>query len=220
MSAAPYKLTTQEARYGICLDKVIFPLDFRDLQYALAKNGYELSPVKELPPPPTRIGFGGEIARIKEAKVLADSQTGEIVVADRLLGQAYQSFEDLAKIIASELGLDLHSKVKYYHVTVHYRVATGKTPLEEISKAENKEFMTKFSEIMKEDLTSFSIRLAPKGAIPNSENWVDIAIEPDVIDESRYHIGVVFRSSKRDKTEAFVKNLENNLLKLIELVEA
>lgn len=220
MSTATYKLTTQEARYGICLDKVIFPLDFRDLRYALAKNGYELSPVKDLPPPPALIGFGGEIARIKETRVLADSEAGEIAVTSRLLGEACQSFEDLANIIASELGLDLHSKVKYYQVTVHYRVTTGKTPFEEISKAENKEFMTKFSEIMKEDLSSFSIRLCPKGAVPNSENWFDIAIEPEVIDERFYHVGVVFRSSKRDKTEAFVKNLESNLLKLIGLIEA
>jgi hypothetical protein len=220
MSTKTPKLATQEARYGVNLNYVIFPLDFRDLRYGLAKNGYELPPVKDMPAPPTRLSYGGEIARIKETRIFVDSDSGEIGVIDRLLQQARASFDDLAKVILSELGVDLNSKVKFHFLTVHYRVDTGKTPLKEIARAENKEFVKKFNDIMKEDLSSFSIRLCPKNANINDENWFDIAIEPDIMDESRYHIGVVYRNSERKKIEAFAENLESNLLKLLKCIEA
>jgi hypothetical protein len=173
-----------------------------------------------VPVAPTRISYGGEIARRKETIVIADSDSGEIGVIERLLQEAIASFGDLAKVILSELGVDLNSKVKFYFLSVHYRVNTGKTPLKEIAKADNKEFVKRFSEIMKEDLSSFSIRLCPKNANINDKNWFDIAIEPDVIDESRYHVGVVYRNSERKMIEAFAKNLESNLLKLVEFIEA
>jgi hypothetical protein len=220
MSARVPKLTTQEARYGVNLDYIIFPLDFRDLRYALAKNGYELSPIRDLPAAPTRISYGGEIARTKETRVIVDSESGEIGAIDRLLQEASASFDNLAKVILSELGVDLNSKVKFYFLSVNYRVNTGKTPLKEIAKAENKEFVKKFNEIMNEDLSSFSIRICPKNANINDKNWFDIVIEPDVIDESRYHIGAVYRNSERKMIEAFAKNLESNLLKLVEFIEA
>jgi len=220
MSAKSPKMMTQEVRYGVQLSHLIFPLDFRDLRLALAKNGYELSPVRELPPAPTRISFGGEIARKSETTIVADSEAGEIGVIGRSLQQAVASFGDLANLVASELGVDLHAKVRLYFLVAHYRVETGKMPLKEIPKADNKEYVSKFSRVMKEDLSSFSIRLIPRGAALNQEDWFDIAIEPDVIDESRYHIGVVFRNSRKEKTETFIKDLENSLLKLIEVIEA
>lgn len=220
MSTKTPKLTTQEARYGVNLDYVVFPLDLRDLLYALAKNGYEISRLKDLPAAPTRIVYSGEIARTKETRVLANSESGEIGVIDKLLQEASASFDNLAKIVLSELGVDLNSRVKFYFLSVHYRVDTKKMPLTEIAKTENKEFVKKFSDIMKEDLSSFSLRFCPKNASINDRNWFDIAIESDVVDESRYHVGVYYRNAEREKIEAFAKDLESNLLKLLECMEA
>jgi hypothetical protein len=159
MSTEP-KLITQEARYLITMDYLILPLDFRDFRQALAKNGYELALVRNLPPPPTRISFSGEIARKKETAVIADSEAGEIGVISRSLGEASASFGDLLKLVKEEIGVDLNEKARSYQIIVHYKLNTGKVPLKEIPKAENKEFVNKFSEILGESLSSFSIRLA------------------------------------------------------------
>jgi hypothetical protein len=94
------KMMTQEVRYGVQLSHLIFPVDFRDLRFALAKNGYELSPVRELPPAPTRISFGGEIARKSETTIIADSEAGEIGVVGKSLQQAVACFGDLANVVA------------------------------------------------------------------------------------------------------------------------
>ena len=214
------KIMTQEARCGVRLNYVIFPIDLRELRHALAKNGYELSSVGRLPPPPARIGFGGDVARKGETTVIAESDSGEIGVVGRSLQEVKDSFDELANVIDSELGISLHENVRFYWYVVHYKVDTGKTPRNEIAKVENKDYIAQFSQILGEDLSSFSIRLVPKNAIPNQESWFDIAIEPDVMSEKLYHVGVVFRTPDRGKTETFVRDLENTLLKLIGVIEA
>jgi len=219
MSKNQTKMIPQEARYGVQLDYVIFPIDFRDIRRVLAKNGYELSPVERLPPPPARISFSGEVARKAEMGVVVDSGSGEIGVVGMSLQQVKDLFEELARVINSELNISLYENVGYYWCHVHYKVDTGRTPLNEIAKVENKDYIARFSQILREDLTSFSVRLAPKNAIINQQSWFDIAIEPDILNEKLYHVGVVFRNPNRNKTETFVRNLENNLLKLIEVVE-
>ena len=79
--------------------------------------------------------------------------------------------------------------------------------------------MTRFGAVLGENLSSFSVRLTPKDAIPNNENWFDIAIEPDLLNEKLYHVGVMFRSPDATKTETFVRDLENILLKLLQIIE-
>jgi len=220
MSNYEPEVTTREARYGVRLDYVIFPIDYRELIHALAKNGYELSPARNIPPAPARIRYGGEIARKKESVVVVESDRSELGVVSRTLQEAKSSFEELAKVIESELGFKLYEKVCFYLFSVHYKVDTGKAPREQIPKTENKEFIEKLSKILGEDIVSFSLRIARKKAVPNQESWFDIAIDPDILNEKLYHIGVVFRDPEKDKTEKFVNDLENNLLEIIKKIEA
>lgn len=220
MSKKQPKVMTQEARYGVRLNYVLFPIDFRELRHALAKNGYELSPAERIPSPPTRLRFGGNVARKGETTVIVESDSGEIGVVGRYLQEAKDSFEELANVIDSELGISLYENVRFYWYIVHYEIDTGKTPRKEIPKTENKDYFEKFSRVLGEDFCSFSIRLAPKDAIPNRESWFDIAIEPAILNENLYHVGVVFRDPDKGKTETFVRDLENIILKLIKVIEA
>lgn len=220
MATVQPKVTIQDARYGVRLEYLIFPIDFRDLRRVLAKNGYELSHVGNVPPPPTRVRFSGEIGRKGETAVEVESDSGDIGVVGRSLQEAQSSFEELVKVVDSEIGVLLHNHVKFYWAAGHYRIATGKAPQSEIAKVENKEYANQFSKIIGQDLSSFSIRLGSKNATPNDATWTEIAIEPDPIDERLYHVGVVFRNPDKEMTETFVKNLENSLLRLIKVVEA
>jgi len=221
MSSDKPKIMTQEARCGVRLNYVIFPIDFRELRHALAKNGYELSSVGErIPSPPARIRFSGDVARKGETSVIFESESGVVAVVGKSLQEVKDSFEELARVIDSELGVNLHGNIKYYSYNVHYKVDTGKTPRNEIAKAENKDYIARFGQALGKDLSSFSIRLVPKDAIPNQENWFDIAIEPDVMNDKLYHVGVIFRNPNKGKTERFVKDLENALLRLIGIIEA
>jgi len=213
------RMRVQEARCGVRLNYVIFPIDFRELRRVLAKYGYELPHIDRLPPPPTRIAFGGNIARKGETIIVAESEIGEIGVVSRSLQEAKKSFEELANIINSELGISLYENVRFYWYIVHYKVDTGKIPRSQLAKIENDRYINRFSEILGKDLSMFSIRLSPKDATPNSENWFDIAIEPDLMDERLYHVGIVFRNPSKSETETFVSNLEDNIIKLLQAIE-
>jgi hypothetical protein len=211
---------TQEARYGVHFGYILFPIDFRDLRQTLARNGYELSRGEDIPAPPARIAFAGEIARKGEVRVYADSDGGEIGTVSRTLHDAYASFDGLASIIQTELNINLHENVRFYWIVSHYKADSGKMPYKEICKTGNDKFNKEFSEILGESVSPFSVRLSPTDTIINQENWFDIAIEPDVVNEKLYHIGVVFRNASREKTEGFAKDIEKNLLKMIIAIEA
>jgi len=215
------KVMTQYASYGVRLNYVIFPIDFRDLRHALAKNGYELSSVRgPIPSPPIRIGFTGDIARKGETTVIIETDSGEISVTGRSLQKVKTAFEELTDLIKRELGVSLDLNIKYYLCHLHCKTDTGKIPRDEIAKAENRDFFSRLGQVLGVDVAPFSIRLCPKGAIPNHENWFDISIEPDTVNEKMYHLGVVFRSPDKEKTETFVRDLESNILKLIKVIEA
>ncbi len=219
-SGSQSKIVTYDARWGVRLSNVIFPIDFRELRHALTRNGYELSAVPTgIPPPPTRIRYGGDIARKGEITVTVESDSGKVGVVGRSLQKAKVAFQELANLVETEVGVSLEKNVRFYWFIVHYRVNTGKTPRNEIAKGANNDYLTRFTELLGEDLTSFTIRLAPKNAVPDGENWFDIAIEPDVTDERSYHVGVVFRNSDKEKTERFVRDLENKILELIRIIE-
>jgi len=214
-------MTTQGARCGVRLNYTIFPIDFRELRHVLAKNGYELSPIRgRIPFPPAQIAFSGDVARKEEITVTIETDSGEIGVVGRSLQKVKEAFKELGEISKTELGINLHENVKFYSYAVHYRINTGKTPRIEIAKAENKDCIARFSKVLGQDISSFSVRVSPKNAVPNQESWFDIAIEPDVLDEKSYHVGVVFRTPNRVTAETFVRDLENKLVKLLEIIEA
>lgn len=221
MSSGEPKVMTQEARCGVRLNYLVFPIDFRELRHALAKNGYELSPIRAtIPPAPTRIRFGGDIARKEETTIAFETDSGEVSVAGRSLQKVKAAFEELADVLNIELGINLYENVKFYWYVAHYKVDTGKTPRSEIAKVENKDYFARLGQVLGEDVSLSSLRLAPKNASPNQDRWLDIAIEPDALNEKLYHVGVVFRNPDKGKTETFVRDLENNLLKLVRIIEA
>lgn len=220
MSSPEPRFLTQEAKCGVRLNLTLFPIDLRELRRALAKNGYELSSMGRLPSHPTRLGFSGEIARKTETSVIAESALGEIGVVGRSLGDVQTSFEELVEIVNSELRVNLYDNVRYYWYIIHYKVDTGKLPHRQIDKTANEEYMRKFGRILGRDLSSLSVRLVPKNAIANQDSWLDVTIEPDVINGKFYHVGVVFRDPDKGKAETFVKDIEDNLLALIGTIEA
>jgi hypothetical protein len=219
MTVPEHKLTTQEARYLLYVNQMVLPVEFRELRAALAKNGFELSAVRNLPPPPSRLVFSGEIARKKETIVIADSEAGQIGIVSKSISESLGAFDELLKILQEEIGVNLLEKIKYFEIVAHYKLDTEKMPFKEIQKTENKDFVSKVSGIIGEKLSTYSIRLAKKDSTNNDYNWIDLAIEPDMVYENNYHIGIIYRSTTKEKTEKIVDDLESNILKIAKLIE-
>ncbi len=77
----------------------------------------------------------------------------------------------------------------------------------------------KVSSVIGDPVLPFGLRLASTNSVPTSEEWTDLRIEPVVISPSLYYVSVVFRSRKREKCAAFLKDLEDKALKLVLSVE-
>jgi len=210
-----------EAAYRVRLSNVIFPIEFRELREALAKNGYELAGLPgPVPPRPARISFSGGIARKGEHIVEIDSDLGTVGVIGKSIETTLEAFGELSRVIIDELGVKLDENARYYEVVAHYNLDTGKNPVRQIEKIiENNFHFKRFGEILGEPTSSFGVRLIPRGKIPNQEEWFDISIEPDILKAHVYHIGVVFRSPDEKKIISLIKNLGKMLIDLVEVIE-
>lgn len=215
------KISLQEFRYSLRSRYVIFPIDIRDFRDLLAKNGYELSPIRgQIPGRPLRIAFSGDIARKGENIVYMDTSEGTIGISGKSEKDAIEAFENITEIILSNLGFDLNTNAWFYEIVAHYIVRTSSSPLSGISKIiESNPISPKISAIIGEKTGSFSLRLSPKNSLPNSENWYDISIEQDVLLPEAYHVGVVFRNSNRKKVKNFASSVEIKIAELVKLIE-
>jgi hypothetical protein len=214
-------LKALEAHYRVRLEYILFPLEYRELRDILAKNGYELSLLPApIPPRPSRISYSGDIARKGEYTVNVDSDLGTVGISGKSMGMVIAAFEELTKVIKEGLGIDLNENVCYFEIIAHYNIDTGKKPVQEIDRViEGNPYFSKFNKIIGEPTSLFSIRLMPRGKIPNQEEWFDISVEPDILKSELYHIGVIYRNPKKEKTLNFASNLEKTLVNLVKAIE-
>lgn len=97
------RIISGDIAYSVRLKYVMFPLEYRDFTYALARNGYELARFGGREPPrPARIGYGGEIARKGEIAVHVDSGEGEVSVHGRSLDETLRGFDRLSELVTEK----------------------------------------------------------------------------------------------------------------------
>lgn len=221
MSSRQPSLLTREAKYLVRLKHVLFPINFRDMRRALARNAYELVPIREpIPGRPARIRWEGPVARKGETVVSIDTSLGLIGVTHKTIEEAKKGFEELAEIIEKDLGISLHSNVWYYEVGTHFIIETETPPAHTIAKiTKGNPYFSKFAKILEREVSMFSVRLTPSDKIPNQEDWFDINIEQDILLANAYHIGVMFRNKDRKEVAKFSATLEKDILKLIDVIE-
>lgn len=221
MSSEPKGISPKEAKYTVRLRGLFFPIDFRDMRKALEKHGYELSPIRgPIPGRPIRISFGGDIARKGESIVFLDTSESIISVRGDTLSETMKGIDEFSEVVQGELGIDLNSNVWYYEIGAHFLCVTEVHPIKELAKiTEGNPFFAKFAEVLKREVSMFSVRLSPPNRIPNQEDWFDISVEQDILVPNAYHIGVVFRNPQKTVTEEFAANLEDRLLMLIDIIE-
>lgn len=221
MSNRQPNVLSREARYLVRLKHVIFPIDFRDLRKALARNAYELVPIRgPIPGRPARISWEGPMARKGESVVSLDTSLSLVGVSHKIIEEAKKGFEELTEITEKELGINLHSNVWYYELSMHFILETETPPAHRIAKiTDGNTYFSKFAKILEREVSMFSVRLIPSKKIPNQEDWFDITIEQDIPLANAYHVGVMFRNKERSEIEKFSTTLEKNVLRLIDVIE-
>ena len=212
-------------RFSIRMNYVLFPFRTTELIDVLVKAGY----TRTAPPPPpqlrrikgARFGFTGTIARKGEIVIDINDERGFMGAASPSPALTIQGFNELLQLAETNLNTNLEGMAAFYELIGSLEVETDLNALEKIRQlSESTKPIEQFGKIMGEDVSLFSLRLIPKGKIPNQTEWFDITIEPDVMKTSTYRISVVYRSKDKSKVQKFIDELMLNTSKMLDTIES
>jgi hypothetical protein len=180
---------------------------------------------------PKRVGtstFGIErlnIARKGACQVLYDPHGGNLGVAGNKLKEVLEAFNAIESLL-KEKGFDIHEDIKCVEFVLDSRVfVKGKLkPLEKISNFVGAQKLSKFSEIMGEDVIPFDIRFCPKREAKASEDfrkipkWFDVHVHPYISNPNYYSIRIVFRDIDLSNVKAFSETVSDKILNIIKII--
>jgi len=201
---------------------VLFSLDPIRLIEALSHRGFEISPPPRVElPARARLVATGEIARKGDCHVSLDHEKQTLTVKGPSPGATMKTLDELEQTIADELQIKIQEHAKFFELIARYECDSDSSPLDCVGRALSQNAVVKlYGDIVNENLSLFSLRLVPKSRVPDTEDWLDITLEPSVIRPTKtYVISVVYRNAQKARVWSFADTLESNLTRLVELVE-
>ena len=207
-------------RFSVRLKHVVFPIELRELLDTLSKAGYSLNPKIISPLPPVRISIVGPIATKADYIVDVNSDMGVLAIEGKSEA-VLTEFDELESLIKNKLNVDISEGVQFYEAFAYLTIFSEKNPIEKMGKIfESIEETIKFSDVLGEDVSVFTVKFASKGKIPNQEEWFEFSIEPAPLRPiNEYHAIIVYRGTNKLKVQKFVQELRNKTLKVVELIE-
>jgi len=211
-------------RFSIRFNFLLFPFNIVELVEQLAKAGYTLT----IPPPPKitakniRLSAKGNIAQKGDAIIDLDDERGVLGSTSSSPVFTLESFNEVLQLIEDNLDVDLDEVAAFYELIAHVSIETDKNPLEKMEQiSEKSKHIKQFDKILHENISDYTLRLVPRGRVPNQTEWFDITIEPDVIKAtSNYRVSVIYRSKDKAKVQNFTQDLIQNLTSIIDIIES
>lgn len=206
---------------SLCFEFVLFPINSIELMDVLSSRDYRIiSPPPPRISPPARLEFIGNLAQKGGCVIDINPDKQILGVKGVDFEEIEQIYEELKEIIQNEIGSNFEQKVRFYELIGEYSVESDKRAIDSIANlfAQN-DFLSQCSSVLDNELSIFTVRLAPKGQIPNQEEWFDINIAPHILKPSLFVISVVFRSKDESKVLTFARHSESKLLELIRVIQ-
>jgi hypothetical protein len=202
---------------------VLPPFDTAELIDVLVKAGY----IRMAPPTPpgrsqgVRFSFTGLIARKGEVVVDVNDERGVLGAASPSPTLTIDGFNEVLQLIKNNLKADPEITASFFELIGHLEVETQVNPLEKIGRISEKvKLFEEFSKTMGEDVSIYSLRLTPKGQIPDQTEWFDITVEPSLMHtKSAYNISVVYRSKDRPKVQKFIQEFVPTIASILDAIE-
>lgn len=209
-------------RFSIRMTSVLPPMDTLEFIDLLVKAGY----IRIAPTPPgtqrgVRFAFTGPIARRGDVIIDVNDERGIIGVASPLPDLTIKSFEEVIQLIKSNLKVDPESMASFYEFIGHCEVESPHSPVEKIGHISEKiSIIEEISKVIGRDTSLFTLRLAPKGEMPNQVEWFDITIEPHLIHaRSVYTVSAVYRSQNKSLVQKFAEGFLTIIEKMLDIIE-
>jgi len=172
--------------------------DAREIFDILLKLNFK--PIAKLPPPE----FG---AKIRMVAYIAEKNRHLIYIDTDKQILRVLSFDfvdipialDMLKCIVNKIEVYYNVSPKFYELAWELSIETEKISLETFRKiSSNIIFLKDINNELDSDFSFFGIRLF-SGKYPNSPNWIDIRIEPNISRNGKdYYVGVIYRDDNWD----------------------
>lgn len=209
-------------RFSIRFNYVLFPFDTGELISILTKYGY----APAAPPPPLapsrgiRFAMTGTIARKGGMTIDINDDRGILAATAPSSTLAISGLNEVLQLIRTNLNVDLEKQASFYELIGHGAFETDKNPLETIGKiTKGNKVIEKLSEVLGEDVSLWTLKLASRGHVPNQVEWFDLTIEPDLMRSSTYNVSAVFRSQDKSRVQKFTEEFTSNIPNLIDAIE-
>ena len=213
------QITTLSALCGVEFNTVLFPFSIIEVVSSLERLGYDLSPDMPFPRPMGRFIGSGQIARKGKVAVYFDAVGQDLTVLGVSLSSLTASLNELAKALNEDHKIDITGLAKFYRIEANYEIASNNNTQKKIADVTKAPLLTEFGTILGQELAPTEVKFGAKDLEPNSENWLDISIRPNYERADRYIVSIVYRNIDKVKTQAFADHAEENIIKIIQLVD-
>lgn len=213
-------------RFSMRMNYVLPPYDTIELVDVLVKAGY----TRLIPAPPpqlsrlkgARLAFAGPIARKGEIVIDINDDRGIMGAASPSPTLSIQGFNDVIQLIKTNLKVDFESIAAFYELIGNMEIETDMNPLERFEQLSKSNMpIEEFSKTMGEAVSLLSLKLSPKGKIPNQMEWFQITIEPDLTKAtSTYRISAVYRSEDKSKVQKFITEFLSKISEMLDTIES
>ncbi len=197
------------------MNSVLFPLDGIQLLRTLSKEGF-------IPPEvPVGAGVAGAEARKGETRIRFDAEKMVIAAIASNPRDAVEQMEWLEKLVKAEFGVNTESMAQYYELVSTMLVKARRSPLDIWSSiAPSIPVLTTLSDALGRPLAPFGLRLFGSGQEPNSTDWFEVRIEPQLPNSSSQHFfQIIFRNPARQAVFDYTRRLEETVSRLFTLLE-
>ncbi|MCD6492086.1 MAG: hypothetical protein J7K59_07365 [Candidatus Korarchaeota archaeon] len=196
-----------------------FPLYYPLILDSLKKRNFEIT---AMPPPAqpfgVRIYLGGRIAHKGECSVILNPDKKIIACEGLSVSNTVKCFHELLEICRDDFNIG-DQEFDYYEILSRYIVKPEKNPLKMIGDKDWGDLYNRVSNILGVKLHPYVISFVVAGRSPRDKKWLDIRIYPDPALPDMLGVEVIYREENMAKVISFVEKLEENILKIINVLE-
>lgn len=212
---APVRTVSTRVALSVRTNSVIFPLDATQLLKDLTSEGF-------IPPDlPENVRVTPIEVRKGETRIRFDAEKMVLGVTSPNPKDAVSQFSWLESRVKSEFSFDTVATAHYYELVANLLVRATRNPLETWSKrVHGLAGLAPFSELFGLDLAPFGLRLFGAGQVPNSTEWFEVRMEPQIPNTTTQHfIQIIYRSARREMVVDFTNRLDDRVSRLLGTLE-
>jgi len=208
------------AEFSVVFDTVLFPFRVEDLLDSLPHIGFVVTETLETRFA-ARVAMAGSVATKGDLRLSVDTQRQFVALRGRSFSEVLQAFDDVETLLESEIGLNVESDARYYELQMQGFITSKKmAPLRALSDAANQNILERLSKVWEQKVANFSLRLVTPNTPPNSVEWFDFRIEPEVSQpEETYYFYWVYRNRAKSDVVSRARESTQKVIDTINTLE-